>query len=232
MEAENAESGGAMKSLAIFAAAIALLMGHPPFHGCGYRLSLTISSRDFYVEAVWDESCKNRDGGIMKGSAEEDHFEAILVEYDGPLRRLAGAYERDAFLQKDLIQEIRLALWRALPSFRGQSSERTFIYRIAHNRALTHIAKRRPEQLDIEMALDLPDVSPGPEEMAVRSKQRAELHARVASLPLTLRQVVTLALEGLSNFDISQVLGISEGNVAVRLTRAKKQLKSGGETHE
>jgi RNA polymerase sigma-70 factor (ECF subfamily) len=168
----------------------------------------------------------------MKDSADEDHFEAILVEYEAPLRRLASAYEKDAFLQNDLIQEIRLALWRALPSFRGQSSERTFIYRIAHNRALTHIAKRRPEQLDMEMALDLPDISPNPEEIIVLRRQREELHARIASLPLTLRQVVTLALEGLSNFDISQVLGISEGNVAVRLTRAKKQLKSGGESHE
>jgi len=50
---------------------------------------------------------------------------------------------------------------------------------------------------------------------------QAELIARIASLPLTLRQVVTLALEGLSNADTSQVLGITEGNVAVRLTRER-----------
>jgi RNA polymerase sigma factor (sigma-70 family) len=163
---------------------------------------------------------------------DEDHFEKILIEYDAALRRLASAYEKDTFLQNDLIQDIRLALWRALPSFRGQSSERTFIYRIAHNRALTHVAKRRPLQLHTEMALDLPDPLPGPEDMAVMHGQRAELRARIALLPLTLRQVVILALEGLSNIDISQVLGISEGNVAVRLTRAKKQLKTGGGLHE
>jgi RNA polymerase sigma-70 factor (ECF subfamily) len=167
----------------------------------------------------------------MRGTVRDD-FESILVQYDAALHRLARAYEKDAFLQKDLVQEIRLAIWRALPSFRGHSSERTFIYRIAHNRALTHVAKRHPEQLDMEFALDVPDVSPGPEDAAVQKWERAELHARIASLPLTLRQVVTLALEGFSNLDISVVLGISEGNVAVRLTRARRQLRSGGVTHE
>jgi RNA polymerase sigma factor (sigma-70 family) len=209
------------------------MAGRCPSHNCdGYRVSIAIGHHDFYVEATWDASCKLRGEANMKGNVRQDDFEAILLEYDGPLRRLANAYEKDAFLQKDLIQEIRLAIWRALPSFRGQSSERTFIYRIAHNRALTHVAKRHPEQLDMEMALELPDISPDPESLAVQRWQRAELHTRIASLPLTLRQVVTLALEGLSNLDISQVLGISEGNVAVRLTRAKKQLRSGGVTYE
>ena len=221
-----------MKSEAILAIAIVLLGGHKSSRGYGCSVSLAVSSRDFYIEAVWDAACKDRSEGTMKDRAHEVHFEAVMVEYDGALWRLACAYEKDAFLRNDLVQEIRLALWRALPSFRGQSSERTFIYRIAHNRALTHVAKRHPEQLDMEMALELPDTSPDPEDIVLQRWQRSELHARIASLPLTLRQVVTLALEGLSNMDISQVLGISEGNVAVRLTRAKKQLISGGATHE
>jgi RNA polymerase sigma-70 factor (ECF subfamily) len=157
----------------------------------------------------------------------EARLDAILAEYEGPLRRLASAYEKDAELQNDLIQEIRLALWRALPAFRGQSSERTFIYRVAHNRALTHVARRHPEQLELASALEVPDVAPNPEQIAARRWQQAELQARVAALPLTLRQVVTLVLEGLSNAEIGQVLGITEGNAAVRLTRAKKHMRIG-----
>jgi RNA polymerase sigma factor (sigma-70 family) len=221
-----------MKFEGMLAIAIVLLSGPTPIKGCGYSVSLATSHHNFSMEAVWDVSCKDRSEATMKGSAHEDRFEAILLEYDGPLRRLVSAYEKDAFLRNDLLQEIRLALWRALPSFREQSSERTFIYRIAHNRALTHIAKRYPGQLNMEMALDLPDVSPDPEEILVLRWQQAELRARIASLPLTLRQVVTLALEGLSNIDISQILGISEGNVAVRLTRAKKHLRTGDATNE
>ena len=214
-----------------------VMAGCCPCNWAGFRLSIEIGHGRFYVEANRDAYCKhrvnaNRSEADISGIVRQDEFEAILLEYEGPLRRLANAYEKDAFLQKDLLQEIRLAIWRALPSFRGESSQRTFIYRIAHNRALTHIAKRHPEQLDLVMALELPDVSPDPESLAVQRWQCTELQIRIAALPLTLRQVVTLALEGLSNFHISQVLGISEGNVAVRLSRAKKQLKSGGVTHE
>ena len=132
-----------------------------------------------------------------------NRLEQVLAEYDGALRRLVAAYERDADLQRDLLQEIRFAVWRALPSFRGQSSERTFIYRVAHNRATTHAARRHPEQLDLTQALEVPDTAPNPEQIATRRWQQAELVARVASLPLTLRQVATLALEGLSNGEIS-----------------------------
>lgn len=158
----------------------------------------------------------------------EERFAAVLAEYDKPLQRLAFAYEKDSDLQKDLLQEIRLALWRALPSFRGESSERTFIYRIAHNRALTQMAKRQPVQLELDAALQVPDVSPSPEQTVASQLQELELRNRVASLPLILRQVVTLVLEGMSNREISEVLGITEGNVAVRLTRAKQQLCVGG----
>lgn len=158
-------------------------------------------------------------------SEREERLEAILAEYEGPLRRLASAYENDADCRQDLLQEIRVALWRALPGFRGQASERTFVYRIAHNRALTHIARRHPEQLDLAAAAELADVAPDPEEALAMRQRQNELQSQVARLPLIFRQVVSLALEGLSNGEISQVLGISEGNVAVRLTRAKKQLR-------
>ena len=52
---------------------------------------------------------------------------------------------------------------------------------------------------DLARALDVPDAGPNPEQIATRRWQQAELFARVAALPLTLRQVATLALEGLSN---------------------------------
>lgn len=167
----------------------------------------------------------------MSERAAREHFEAILLEYEAPLRRLAAAYEREPDRQDDLLQEIHLALWRALPSFRGQSSERTFVYRVAHNRALTHIAKRRPSQLELDAARDIPASSLGPEQSALLRAERDELREAIASLPLALREVVLLRLEDLSNGEVAHVLGISEGNVAVRLARARKQLRRGGTSH-
>jgi RNA polymerase sigma factor (sigma-70 family) len=141
---------------------------------------------------------------------------------------LAAAYERDRDLQQDLFQEIAVAIWRALPSFRNQCSERTFFYRIAHNRAITHIRDTRFPHGGLDLAESIPDPAATPEANVTQGGQRNEMLRRVAELPLNLRQVVVLALEGVENHEIAQVLGISVGNVAVRLHRAKNQLVAGG----
>lgn len=73
-----------------------------------------------------------------------------LTEYARPLQRLIAAYARKEADRADLLQDIALALWCALPAFRGDCSERTFLLRIAHNRALTFLSKRGlpTEELD------------------------------------------------------------------------------------
>jgi RNA polymerase sigma-70 factor (ECF subfamily) len=158
----------------------------------------------------------------------DQRFRRVLEEYGAPFRRLAAAYERDPDLQQDLLQEIALAVWKALPSFRNQSSERTFLYRVAHNRAVTHISRTRFPYGDLDPALAMPDPSPSPEQAVTHTDRRRELHNRITALPIGLRQVVVLALEGLGNYEIANVLGLSVGNVAVRLHRAKQQLTLGG----
>ena len=158
----------------------------------------------------------------------EERFAQVLKEYERAFRRLAAVYERDPDLQQDLFQEIALAVWKALPGFRNQCSERTFLYRIAHNRAITHITRRGLFEGDLELASAVPDPGASPEERVSRELEMRELWQRVAGLPLSLRQVVVLALEGLANDEIAEVLGISVGNAGVRLHRAKGQLAAGG----
>jgi RNA polymerase sigma factor (sigma-70 family) len=71
---------------------------------------------------------------------DEDHaarFVQLMVEFAQPMRRLCAAYANRAVDRDDLFQEIFLAVWRALPAFRGDASARTWLYRIAHNVALT-----------------------------------------------------------------------------------------------
>ncbi len=57
------------------------------------------------------------------------------------MRRLAAVYVNDGRDREDLVQEIAVALWQAIPKFRGEASERTWLYRIAHNTAITASAK-------------------------------------------------------------------------------------------
>jgi RNA polymerase sigma factor (sigma-70 family) len=150
-------------------------------------------------------------------------FDRLLAENAAALTRLAASYTNTAADRDDLVQEIALAIWRALPHFRGECSERTFLFRIAYNRAITHLTQRRPETT--AETIEVPDSAPNPEAGLVRDQQRARLRRAVHSLPLGYRQVVTLMLEGMDYGEIAQVLGISESNVGARLSRARQVLR-------
>ena len=121
---------------------------------------------------------------------------------------------------------VRDAGWRALPRFRGECSERTFAFRIAHNRGLTHVARNRLPTTVLRDDLEVADATPSAE-LALAGKQRYErLQAAVQQLPLGQRQVVAMALEGMTYGEIAEVLGITEGNVGARFTRARQLLRN------
>jgi RNA polymerase sigma factor (sigma-70 family) len=156
---------------------------------------------------------------------QERWFDRLLAENGGALSRLAASYTNSAADRDDLVQEIALALWRALPHFRGECSERTFTFRIAHNRAVTYLTQRRAQKAEGSAGIEVADTAPSAEAGLVRDQQGARLRRAVRSLPLLYRQVVTLMLEGMEYDEIAQVLGISESNVGARLTRARQMLR-------
>jgi RNA polymerase sigma-70 factor (ECF subfamily) len=153
-------------------------------------------------------------------------YHNLLRRYVSPLRRLAWSYERDPAGRDDLFQEIALALWTALPRFRGDSSERTWVYRVAHNTAISFAASRRrrdgheqPGELERE-----PVTAANQEGDAIERQRRERLWAAVQELPVTERQIIVLHLEGLSAAEIEAITGVSAGAVATRLTRIRHKL--------
>ena len=158
----------------------------------------------------------------------ERQFDKLLAENGPAISRLAASYTNTPADRDDLVQEIALAIWRGLAQFRGECSERTFLFRIAHNRAVTYLVRRRP-QPSAEM-VDVPDSAPTPEAGLAREQQGERLRRAVHALPLLYRQVVTLMLEGMDYGEIAQVLGISESNVGARLSRARQMLREALET--
>jgi RNA polymerase sigma-70 factor, ECF subfamily len=165
----------------------------------------------------------------MNATAVEQNFERVLREYGAALSRLAATYEPVAGQREDLLQDILLSIWRALPNFRGECSERTFIYRIAHNQGLTHAWRRHPAPSSLEeitTAAEPSDPHPHPEEHAARQQRKRRLMEALQSLPVGYRQIIMLLLEELSHAEIAEVLGITENNVAVRLSRARSALKT------
>ena len=153
-------------------------------------------------------------------------FASVLAEFGPALRRIAANYEPGSGRRDDLFQEIALALWQALPRFRGECSMRTFVFRVAHNRALTQVSRRsRGETLEVSEAEHLKDPADNPESQTARRQQRDRLDRAIRRLPIVHRQVLLLALEDMSHAEIGGVLGIKENAVAVRLTRARQALR-------
>jgi RNA polymerase sigma factor (sigma-70 family) len=153
----------------------------------------------------------------------DERFHRLLAANGPALLRLAASYTHSVSDRDDLFQDISLAIWKALPRFRGDSSERTFMFRIAHNRAMSHLTKRRLV-LPVD-GVDVPDPTPDPELSLLLEDQHARLLAAIRDLPVEYRQVVTLALEGLTYAEIAQVAGIGESNVGVRLNRGRHMLR-------
>ena len=152
-----------------------------------------------------------------------DRFDRLLAADGAALIRLAASYTNSVNDRDDLFQDIALAIWKALPRFRGESSERTFVFRIAHNRGIAHVTRRRPLTGSYEE--EPADRRPGPHATLSKNQQQQRLLEAIQKLPMSYRQVITLTLEGMSYAEISEVLGISETNVGARLSRARLSLR-------
>ena len=149
----------------------------------------------------------------------------MIRAHGDALERVVWGYVDNASDREDLMQEILMALWRALPRFRGESSLRTFVLQVAHNRSITFATRRRPFADLPEEGL-LPDPAPLVEERLIEQQDRDRLFAAIRRLPEAQRQTVMLHLEGLSQREIAALQETSEGNVGVRLTRARKALRA------
>lgn len=154
-------------------------------------------------------------------------FEDWLQEHGGLILKVARAYTNSAEDREDLVQEILVQLWSSLPRFAGRSKPSTWIYRVALNTALAH---RRSDTRRRERSQPLIEIESIPSEEldhAARldnAETLERLYAAIRALPKLDAALVMLQLDGLSYRETAEVLGISEGNVGVKLNRARKAL--------
>jgi RNA polymerase sigma factor (sigma-70 family) len=179
------------------------------------------------------KSCTEADAALadveliatLDRATQEQEFDRLLAANGPALARLAASYTNTRGDRDDLLQEIALAMWQALRTFRGECSPRTFLFRIAHNRAIAYLARNRARFPAAGEVVDAPDPAPDPETGLVREQAADRLRSAVHRLPLLYRQAITLALEGMGYGEIAEVLGISESNVGARLSRARQLLR-------
>jgi RNA polymerase sigma factor (sigma-70 family) len=152
-------------------------------------------------------------------------FETVVREFEPMIGRICASYENDRELARELVQDVLFALWRALPSRRGESTLKTFVARIAQFRAISHVAKRNKLPAAGPVDEDLLDPAALPETQAIAADELNRLLAAVRRLPLIYRDPAVLTLEDFTPAEISAALDITPELVAVRLSRARALLR-------
>lgn len=166
-------------------------------------------------------------------SGEKGLYEILMRRYNQTLYRAVRSYLRDRDDVQDAMQEAYVKAYMKLDQFKGDSAFSTWLVRIGINEALQVLRKQRTMHIytdpgqRAEGLTQLPDTGQmNPEQRTIRDEHRRLLEQAVDRLPDDYRAVYMLReVEEMSVAEVSQVLGITESNVKVRLHRAKIMVK-------
>ena len=171
-----------------------------------------------YLECVGTEFI------LTGGTSQDDLYQGSADQFGPALERLARAYEMDPEKRRDLIQEIHFQLWRSFRTFDARCSLRTWVYRVAHHVAASHVVR---ERRIFKNLVSLEELEKVPEKDPHDAHQRIDLE-RLSLLIQQLkpldRQVIVSYLEDMDAASIGEITGFSPANVAVRIHRIKNIL--------
>ncbi len=162
-------------------------------------------------------------------------FADVFREYQRPIYNYLLRMTQNPAEADDLTQETFIRVHRGLPTFRGEASLSTWIYRIATNVSLDHFRRRATREASALISLEEVELNRGwiadesaspPEQLAAQSEMSACVQRFVHRLSPNYRAALVLHdLQGLKDREIADVLGVSLGTVKIRLHRARKKLR-------
>ena len=160
-----------------------------------------------------------------------DAVDEIVNRHGRAMFRVAVAVVRDSALAEDIVQEATIKAWLKLDSYRGDGSFRGWLLRIVHNTAVSAVRASREQPWDPEWIP--PRTVPSAERRAIAA---TELDAAVLTFtrldPLTKTIMALREGEGLAYNEIAETLGITLGQVKIRLLRARRALAAAVERGE
>lgn len=171
---------------------------------------------------------------LRAANGDERAFESLVRRYQRRLHALCWRLLLDVGDAEEVVQEVFLELYRRASSFRPEGRLYTLLYRIATNRCLNRLRRRRVVRFfsldgaasDQDHPLDPPATASGPEERMQAVERWRRTRQAIVALPPGQRAVLALIkLEGLSYRETAEVLGISLGAVESRLFRAMRRLE-------
>lgn len=159
-------------------------------------------------------------------------LDALIEQHAAAAFRVANGILRNPTLAEDAVQETMIKAWQSLPRFRGDSSLRSWILRIAHNTSISMLRRRRERVMAPE---DLPDTAGGidPARSSAALEDLRTVRVALESLDELSRSVVILReVEGMTYAEIAETLQVGVPTVKTRLLRARRKLAEALENEE
>lgn len=153
-------------------------------------------------------------------------IERIIKEYGDSLLRMCMLYLKDRALAEDVVQETLIKVYQNYPSFNNEASEKTWIMRIAINTCKNYM--RTSWFSRVKVGMDLEGISGiKVDENLLEQEVHRQILQEVAQLRHTYKEVILLYYyQEMTIKEIAEILGVKEGNVKVRLQRAREKLST------
>ncbi len=162
----------------------------------------------------------------MTPRQDQQRFASLLHEHRKIVFRVAGLYSRSAADREDLVQDISTQLWRSFGAYDATRAKfSTWMYRIALNVAISQARRwREADRLEPLDTHHLETVAGG-DAIAEPDERLVALYAFIGQLDPLNRALILLYLEDRSHAEMADILGISETNVATKISRIKQKLR-------
>lgn len=171
-----------------------------------------------------DEQDGEQIAAIARG--DRNAFQELFRSYEGRLFRYFARLLRDAALAEELVVDTLLEVWRGAARFGGRSRPATWIFGIAHHKAIDAMRRRRPPAAELEQAADLPDPAADPEDRALGAEARRLLREAMGRLSPPHREVLQLTFfQGLTCAEAASVLRCPINTVKTRMHYARQALR-------
>lgn len=193
------------------------------------------------ASALGEESGKTHEeeSQLLEGLREgtESAYEALILRFEQPVYNLVSRLLKDPADACDVVQEVFLKVFRKIRAFRGQSSLKTWIYRIAVNEAHNHCrwyGRHRRQEVDLEGREEggrsyrdsIPAGGGSPFDYVLESEKHTLIEQALSSLSPSFRAVVVLRdIEDMTYEEIAQVLQLPLGTVKSRILRGRDALR-------
>jgi RNA polymerase sigma-70 factor (ECF subfamily) len=153
----------------------------------------------------------------------EKEFIQLLNQNQKIIHKVCNLYLNWQEDKEDLFQEITLQAWKAFSQFRGEAKFSTWLYRVALNTAITFFRKDKKNAF-IATVAEIPELSNQSDRDLIEDKTKA-MYKAIADLSKIDKAIVMLYLEDYSYAEISEIIGITANNIAVKMNRIKVKLR-------